>query len=1296
MERRLSGRARMVFLACLVPAWFAAGTSAVGQPAPAVGPQPALYAKKATWTETMLESRTAYLRLVHEQRQQAGNPAAKPFVTEPIAGEGPGQQVSVSVAGCRWMHLVAVLEQGGGNCHIWGDARLVAKDGSVTYLGSLKPVFVRLGWGSLLVDKNWQDQPLRIKDKKFEHGIWVHADSHLCYALDGKYERFEAWVGMDAARAHGVARFKVMFENPDLLPELWRQIAADFPAQSNMLHEDSGRRELQWFDDAATTSIDQAAIGRALGQLGARGSALHKELAELHQNKVPGTDRRWLDLYLRACRYRQVCPALNKIWVVDLRRLCEEQLEELAEARAAADDPRWDQVQAKVARISDLFQPGFAMDLSAMRASIDNLAKALPGRFQGAGPLTASLDDLQRRWQAVLPAVAQGDAKALEQVGSLAAESRAMRQSLLMAMRGMPEFLAAPAHKDLPAEWEMQYETLQYDVRNRGHFERVGAETFRPEALIQQGDRDPADVALRRAAALLADLKQLSGVRRGSPDAAETADRSCVQSGQTSGPGSGTVGRPATTELQLAALEKDLAELQAANAAVDLKNADARYVLFADACRVRREIALRNPLLSFDSILFIKKHRALYDHMCDQYYGMAARPGGGLYVLAGAFGPNPQLRDVLAGSVVERGRLKGQKLYGGPNNPPALTFDGMGNLHGPEHDGGTFLAPDLSFDGKTIVFAYVENKGDQRHRHHTDPTQGHWYEGRCYHVFKVNVDGSGLEQLTDGTWNDFDPCWLPNGRIAMISERRGGYLRCGRVCPTYTLYDMAADGSDINCLSFHETNEWHPSVTHDGRIIYTRWDYVDRFGCTAHHPWITTLDGRDSRAVHGNFAPRHSRPDMELDCRAVPGSQKFVATAAPHHGQAFGSLVLIDPRVPDDDGMGPVRRVTPEVGFPESQGGAQVYATAWPLSEDYYLAVYDATMQAGVGFQGGNYSRGNYGIYLVDSFGNKELLYRDPEIACQSPIPLRPRRMPVVAPEVVSRGQQTNPEKRTTPQSGTQPEATLSVINVYESIKPWPAGTKIKEIRVLQVLPMSVPSGGPPHDTGLRIALAGDSVVPVRHVLGTAPVEEDGSAQFVVPANREMFFQALDENGLAVQSMRSATYLREGEKLVCAGCHEPKHVAPPSVKTTPLALRREPSRLKPDVDGSNPFSYPRLVQPVLDKHCVDCHATHKDKPMSLAREPIVGNWYTSYNNLVRNYGFYDYGDNLRTTPGRFGAKASKLYEVLQKGHYDVKLSAEEMHRITLWLDCSSMFYGVYEREGGQAQLRGEVARPTLE
>ena len=207
----------------------------------------------------------------------------------------------------------------------------------------------------------------------------------------------------------------------------------------------------------------------------------------------------------------------------------------------------------------------------------------------------------------------------------------------------------------------------------------------------------------------------------------------------------------------------------------------------------------------------------------------------------------------------------------------------------------------------------------------------------------MNVDGSNLVQLTDGTWNDFDPRWLPSGRIAFVSERRGGYLRCGRVCPTYTLYDMAADGGDIRCLSPHETNEWHPSVTHDGRIAWTRWDYVDRHFSAAHMPWITTVDGCDPRPIHGNYAWRGSRPDMELNLRAIPDSPRFVATAAPHHGQAFGSLVIIDPRVGDDDGGSPLKRLTPDAGFPETaDGGTETYGSAWPLSEDYYLCVYDA------------------------------------------------------------------------------------------------------------------------------------------------------------------------------------------------------------------------------------------------------------------------------------------------------------------------------------------------------------------
>jgi len=1137
------------------------------------------YVRKSTWTESLVATREKYLQSPAGMNQAPAGGVFKPYDSGTIRGDGPAQHVSLSVAGVKVLRLEAICEQGTANCNIWGEPKLIAKDGSETRLTALKPAAVSVGWGQYLVDKNWESHPLQIGDRKFQYGIWVHANSEVQFTLDGKYERFEAYVGEDTYRANGALRFKVLSGEPLRAPAFWGEVARDYPAETDWLMSDLGADGvLGWFSNRDNAALEQDLIGRVLSQVAGGGRSLKEGLDGLVQSKTPPGDGRWLGLYGRACRYRQGAEQLRHILAGDSRTALEKELEELVSGGAgvSADDPRWANLSSRAVRFEEL---------------------------------------------------------------------------------------------------ERQYRILEYDLKQRAAFDKVAKEAFRPEATILPSDRDPADVVSRRTAALLGDLKK-AGV---SPE--------------------------------LAACEQQLAKLQKAIADTPVGDAQARQGLFAEVCKLRRQIAFANPLLNFDQILFIKRHRAAYDHMCDQFYGMANVPGGGLYVLSNPFGtaggmgilpmsagqrPVPQVRDVLASSVVKDGRLKGQRLFGGPSRPPRVSFDGEGNVSGDDAQGGSFLSPNLSYDGSQILFAFVECKGDRRHQHHTDASRGHWAEGRCYHVFKVNVDGSGLEQLTDGTWNDFDPCWLPNGRIALMTERRGGYLRCGRTCPNYNLYDMAADGSQINCLSFHETNEWNPSVTHDGRIIYTRWDYVDRHGCTAHLPWITSLDGTDSRALHGNFAPRQSRPDMELGVRAVPASHKYVATAAPHHGQAFGSLVLLDPHVPDDDGMAPVRRLTPEVGFPESQGGAQVYGTAWPLSENYYLCVYDPSMQPGAGVQGGRYLRGNYGIYLLDVFGNKELLYRDPEIGCLSPMPLRPSPKPPVplAASTVSAKAASEPVN-----PGAPGEATLAVLNVYESIKPWPTGTRIKELRVLQVLPMAVPSGGPPHETGKRIAEAGDSVVPVRWVLGTAPVEEDGSANFTVPANREVFFQALDEKGLAVQSMRSATYLRNGERLVCQGCHEPKYRTPARPRSTPLALLREPSKLKPDVDGASPFSYPRLVQPVLDRNCVACHAKipqdAKKKPCNLAKEPIQNKWYASYNSLVP-LGFTSYHNDYRTTPGKFGAKASKLYELLMKGHYDVKLSGEDFHRLMLWVDCASMFYGVYEKETGEAQLRGEVAVPTLQ
>ncbi len=1218
---------------------------------------PTRFVERPTWTETMLATRASLneWRKANHQQPPAG---AQPYASGPVSGDGPAQHISISVAGWQWLRLISILERGPGNCHIWGEAKLIAADGSETRLSDLSPVSIHVGWGELLPNKNWRDEPLQIKDRKFTHGIWVHANSDICYEIAGKYERFEAWVGMDAARVGGQARFQVQFDCTDWSAQAWREIARRFPEQSKWFAEDGGTSYLDWFVTGPDTSWEQRLIAQALKPSADDRTGLNEQLQQLKAAGVPREDRRWLDLYVKACRYRICRTSLDRITMIDVRRAVEDELKTLCAVEVPPDDARWPTISQRAEKISSAMPAGLPIEAGQLDKSVRTLAERMPS-FPPPDKLLERLARDQSKWMETATAAARGDAPALANIEIVAKEITGFQRELLCALPGMSDFLAK--HPLLEREWQQQFASLLGSLDNRQAIQQLAAETLRADSLIAESDRDPADIVLRRTTSLLNDLNRLGA-------AAELTDAA-----------------------------RRLAELKSASAAISPADRVARFVLFSEACRVRRQIALANPLLNFDEIVFIKHHRALMNHMCDQYYGMAAMPGGGLYVLSGAFSDSPQLRDVLDKSVVERGRLKGEKLSGGPPTPSPVSFDGMGNRHGEDRGGGTFLSPDLSFDGKSITFAYVENRGDMNHWHHTDPARGHWAEGRCYHIFKVQADGSQLEQLTDGTWNDFDPCFLPNGRIAFISERRGGYLRCGRVCPTYTLFDMAADGQDITCLSFHETNEWQPSVTNDGQIIWTRWDYVDRHGCTAHMPWLTTLDGRDPRAVHGNFSPRSTRPDMELDCRAVPGSPKFIATAAPHHGQAYGSLILVDPNAKDDDGMGPVRRITPEVGFPETQGGAQVYGTPWALSEDYYLCVYDATMQPNAGMQGRDFQAGNYGIYLVDSFGNRELIYRDPDIGCLSPIPLRSRPMPAAAPSLVRRGPLTNPATRPVQSVGDSlPKATISIMNVYDGMKPWPDGTRITQLRVLQVLPMSVPSGAPPHETALRVATAGDSVVPVRHVLGTVPVESDGSAHFQLPACKEIFFQALDDKGLAVQSMRSATQVQEGDRLVCAGCHDQRSRAAQQSARVPLALQREPSSLQPDVDGSNPFSYPRLVQPVLDRHCVECHARESAKTFALSREPIVRGWYASYSNLIERYAFHDYGDGYRTTPGQFGARASKLYEILEKGHYDVRLSPEEMHRITLWLDCTSMFYGVYEKEGGQAQLRGEVALPTLE
>ncbi|MFZ4397932.1 MAG: hypothetical protein ACOYOU_20160, partial [Kiritimatiellia bacterium] len=699
--------------------------------------------------------------------------------------------------------------------------------------------------------------------------------------------------------------------------------------------------------------------------------------------------------------------------------------------------------------------------------------------------------------------------------------------------------------------------------------------THRAESLIQGTDRDPVDIVLRRTAALLKDLRRLPGTRDLSAEAAA------------------------------------LAELQKENVRVAVANTPSRRILHARCCELRRTLAFANPLLDFDKIVFIthKKNplgEGNGDHMAGQYYGIHTTRGEGLFVLTNAFGATPGAKNLLTDAVCQNGRFAGAKL--------------------PD---GAYLSPDLSFDGKNILFAYTEAEGylpkvrapeDTAGTYSYSGIQCSFTEKNSWHLFRVSANGTDLRNVTDGPWNDFDPCWMPNGRIAFISDRRGGFGRChcsskgGAPWFTYTLHAVDADGRNMVRLSHHETCEWQPSITHEGLLVYTRWDYIDRGFFQAHHPWTTTPDGRNAMALHGNYPKNYQdRTCMEMDIRSIPNSKRLVATAAAHHGQTYGSIVLVDPQVEDDDAMAPVRLVTPEERFPESEYGyycrEAAYGTPWPLSEDYYLCVYG--YPSGRTYREPNGKDGedveNYGIYLLDSFGNKELLYRDPKIACLSPIPLKARPTPPVIAEQV-KPYPVNPNQRRLNLDRTnsvmaegvaeqkkyaasldKTPGIVSIANVYESRHPWPKDTRLTALRIVQILPKSAPGRDNP-----KIGYGQEKNA--RAVLGTVPVEADGSVHFKLPPYLPVYFQVLNEQGLAVQSLRSEVYVAPQERLSCVGCHEQRHRAPPAKAEIPLAMRREPSTIQPELEGSKPFNFTRLVQPVLDAKCVACHAKESKAP----------------------------------------------------------------------------------------------------
>jgi len=681
---------------------------------------------------------------------------------------------------------------------------------------------------------------------------------------------------------------------------------------------------------------------------------------------------------------------------------------------------------------------------------------------------------------------------------------------------------------------------------------------------------------------------------------------------------------------------------------------DRWWQLYRRARWAIRRMALANPLLDFDRILFVKRVPPAFPHMSDQYYGWWARPGGGLYLLEGFRSDIPVVRCLTEGWPL-----------------------------------GSFLDPDISYDGRKVVFSFARHYPglfDVRDKVNKENLP----EDAFYHIFEMNLDGSGLRQLTRGKYDDFSPRYLPCGDIVFLSTRKGkglqvrphecptnrfsslpdSYVRCGgdnwRPVPVFTLHRLEPGTQRIYPISAFENFEWTPAIGHDSRILYARWDYIDRFNGPFISLWATDPDGTNAQLVYGNFT---SRPQCVFEARPVPGSTKLLFTASAHHSNLGGSLVLLD-RSRGTEFERPLERVTPEVCFPETEGWPEhYYVNPYPLSEDFYLVAWSDRPLPQHFFVIDERNPVNpTGIYLLDRFGNLELLHRDGAIGSFYPLPVRPRPVPPVISETVV--------------PNDFQKGSFFLLDVYRGLEPIPRGT-IKRLRIVAVPPKVQPHMNTP-------VLGVSREDPGKYVLGTVPVYEDGSAWFEVPSGIPVFFQALDEQGMAVQTMRSLAYVQPGETQSCIGCHEPRDHSPPASRE-PVAWRFGPVKPALGPEGSWPLRFDRLVQPVLDRYCVDCHRSDAADPKARAFDLSAPRSYEALIHYADDDLFKLAFEKDRSIPGDCPARKSKLLSFLTQpqGHAGITLDAESLERLITWMDTYAQRLGHFsdEQEGELEQLR---------
>ncbi len=658
--------------------------------------------------------------------------------------------------------------------------------------------------------------------------------------------------------------------------------------------------------------------------------------------------------------------------------------------------------------------------------------------------------------------------------------------------------------------------------------------------------------------------------------------------------------------------------------------------------RLRQEALLANPLVDFDRLLLVRR-------------AQDSTP------------PSP-------GKDKKKNRRKKQSL-GLPQNwqgncaLPRNGFDNEIAVLSPVRPDGrltTLFRPqedvfvgdvDLHFDADRMLFSMP---GGEHNR---------------WQIWEVRADGSGLRQVTPGEEPDvdnYDACYLPDGRVVFASTRCFHGVPCvGGNNTVANLCLMDADGSNIRQLCFDQDHNWCPTVLNNGRVLYSRWEYSD----TPHY--FTRLlfhMNPDGTGQMEYYASNSLWPNSIFYARPIPNHPtKVVAVISGHHGvPRMGELVLFDPARGRHEAQGAVQRipghgkeVDPVIRDGLVNGSWPKFLHPYPLGDKYFLVSCQPS------------SRENWGIYLVDTFDNMLLLKELPGNALFEPLPLRKTsRPPVIADKV----------------NLASDEATVYLSDVYfgRGLEDVPRGT-VKSLRVYS------PHYAYPRMGG-HINIGIDGPWDARRILGTVPVEADGSASFKVPANLPIAVQPLDEKGRAVQVMRSWFTAMPGEVLSCVGCHESQNTSPPARPT--LSTQRRPSTIEPWYGPARGFSFKREVQPVLDRYCVGCHdgtgqADGKPLPDFTAR--TRDGWrgftpsYIALHPFVRRPG--PESDYHLQRPMEYHASTSELVQMLEKGHHHVELDEEAWNRLITWIDLNVPDHGTWSEH---RQIAGDFHQRRLE